>query len=502
MSPRSSRKKNSALVLKTTIPVPLRTVEFKGGDEEGFFQREVRGMELSGVLHGSRTARACNIVETVIRSLTAESADFTNCDFKDSAIRSSRFIDSQFGSSSLAYNAVSKCTFERCSFPDTDIQNCEFEETVFVDCDLQHLLVKTCIFSRCEFRNCQTSNQVFETCRLTDCLFEGTELQLQTITDNFGITNAAYKGQIRDNRSDLPHRRHPTDQLHQFLKSTSFHPLQKLNLYFFIKGTLLEGSQYLDECLNLSAWVLTFRTATSFSVSLNQWVEFLLWLYERDSVTVHTIIALHSMTDDLTKALTTQRSHHRLLSLITGAHLSLARAVDQYLVILENAAHLPSVSLLVEGHGKNTVSYYQRALVLLFKRSRAQITRLVPHNSPWELGITFTQGGGALFFMGLLLATRTRIELSRIKKTIEDRLNQPALPPVKTKSRHPKQAKGAKHLPPDPILALDFGSGKSMPKNPTFRFRAYLPGNLMAELKLNIGSQQIAKLRKTVRDLL
>jgi hypothetical protein len=32
--------------------------------------------------------------------------------------------------------------------------------------------------------------------------------------------------------------------------------------------------------------------------------------------------------------------------------------------------------------------------------------------------------------------------------------------------------------------------------------RAYLPGNLVAELQLDIGSRGVAKLRKTVKDML
>jgi uncharacterized protein YjbI with pentapeptide repeats len=222
-------------------PVQPQRIELKGTDAGSLFDRELRGVELMGLLRDHHTARACNIIECTLRSFTAERVDFTRCDFKDNAIRSCRFVDSKFDSSSLAYNAVSQSIFEGCSFQDTDVQNCEFEQTVFLRCDLQHLLVKACTFNRCEFRECHTSNKVFEMCRLTDCVFSDTELQVQTIAENFGLTREQLHGGLRDDRGDREHRKLTIGDLHGWLKSAPAHPLQKLSVDYFIKGNLPGG---------------------------------------------------------------------------------------------------------------------------------------------------------------------------------------------------------------------------------------------------------------------
>jgi hypothetical protein len=249
--------------------------------------------------------------------------------------------------------------------------------------------------------------------------------------------------------------------------------------------------------------MLMFRTASSFTVVLNRWVEFLLWLYERDQLTVHVLIQLHSVTDGLLRALGDSASRNQSLANLNGVHLSLARVVDQYLVLLEQVTSLSSheVSFLVEGrHNKD---YYYRKLLLLFERATARISKLVQHNSPWDLGVTFAPGGGALLFMALFLATRTRIELQRIgqklSRPIEGSPQQPS--EAKPASQHKKRRTSA-NAAPQTILALDFGASRAMRSTPNFRLRAYLPGNLVADLQLDIASQSIAKLRKTIKDLL
>jgi len=504
MARKAAHRRSPVSKASSSITAGLRRRVLDGTDHDKIFDREVRGIELIGLLQHRRSAGACNIIETVIHDFRTEDVDFTRCDFKDNAIRATHFVRTRFNSSSIAYNTVEGTVFEACTFNDTDIQHCEFSRTIFVGCDLTNLLVKACAFSRCEFRDCTTSNKVFEMCRLTDCDFQDTEIQLQTLTENFGIISTQVEGRLRDGRKDAPHRQLSSVDLLDWLKTATAHPLQKLNIHFFLTGTLLQGSPLLDRAVDLTSWMQVFKTAGSFSVVLNRWVEFLLWLYERDQLTTHVLVRLHSMTNGLLRALEGQAAHHAALATLNGVHLSLSRVVDQYLVVLDDglAASHREVNFLVEGH--QTKEYYYRVLAPLFARADAQITKLVRHNSPWDLGVTFAPGGTALFFLALFLSTRTRIELARIaeKLTTTPPENAPSTALALTKEPHRRGAHATRDRPVAPIFSLDFGGAASNRRAPNFRLRAYLPGNLVADLQLDLSSQRIAKLRKVVKDLL
>lgn len=231
---------------------PLRAIVLDGADRQGVFEKEVRNAEITGSLREGRTAPVCNVIETVLRSFSADSVDFTRCDFKDDVFRSCTFRNCSFTSTSMLYSAVFSSLYENCSFHDTVMQDSEFDQTIFLNCDLSHIVVKACNFSRCEFRGCKTSNKVFEMCRLTDCLFEDTELQIETLAENFGLTATRYHGTLRDGRRDYPHRQISSADLDTWLKTAYARPLYKLNVDYFLRGTLLEGSPHLDASLERS----------------------------------------------------------------------------------------------------------------------------------------------------------------------------------------------------------------------------------------------------------
>ena len=486
----------------TLVPTQRRNVvDFTVGEVSELLQKEIRGAEITGTLRNNRVARTCNIIDSSIHSFIAESVDFTHCDFKDNAIRSCQFRDSAFGSSSWAYNTIIGSSFESCVFPDTDVQNCEVEGSLFLRCDLRNLLIKGCTFNRCTFQDCLTNNKVFETCRLTECSFHNTELQGQTIAENFGLKISDLKGTIRDNRLDRPHKRLSPEQLSDWIQNNATHPLQKLNVHFFLTETLINGASSLDTCLNLTCWLPMFRTAGSFASVLNRWAEFLLWLYENNQLPIHTLIRLHSMTDGLLMGLGERHSQQQALATISGTHLLLARPVERYLILLDQylTSESHQVSLLVEGHQNK--AYYYRALSPLFTRGPARITKLVKHNSPWDLGITFASSSSVIFFMGLFFATRTRIELSRIASKSE-RLMLPDVAISNASQKQNIRKKPGKRTANESILCLDFGGNHALRTNPSFRAKAYLPGNLVAELRLDVSSRQIGKFRKTLKDLL
>jgi len=339
-------------------------------------------------------------------------------------------------------------------------------------------------------------------CRFAECRFAETDLQLQTLTQNFGLVASKFTGRIRDNRADGPHRTLSVRGLKKYLQTASLTSVQALGIEYFFSETLLTSSLRLDRTFSVETWLSMFRTAGSFSIVLSKWVEFLLWLYDKDRVTIHTLLQVHSMTDELlTKVVGTSASSNAITS-ISGIHMSLARAVDEYLVLLGCYCeeHRSKIAFLVEGH--HTKSYYYRNLSSLFSRAPARITRLVRHNSPWDLEITFTGATGVMLFLALFLASRTRIELTRLRRTLEPspKPKSPGRKKVPSSGMVASNAGAADK--PETLFLADFGGNHTLRASPNMRLRAYLPGNLVAELQLDFKSRHIAKLRKIIKDVL
>jgi Pentapeptide repeats (9 copies) len=497
--PRRAKKAPSKALVSTNDSVSRalgRRIVLTGNDLKGIFQHELRGVVVTGHVRRVKTAPECNIVETVLTSLTVDSSTFTSCDIKDSSIQGSRFVKCDFGSSSITHNAITNSVFEKSSFRYTDIQQCDLMDTKFLNCDLRNLLIKNCTFTRCEFRGCITSNKLLEMSLLTDCVFEKTDLQIETLAENFGITASGFKGQIRDGLAEGSHKIIDHEELKRWLRLSTAHPVQKLGVDYFLKETLLEGSPHLDASLDIRGWLPMFRTAGSFVVVLTQLVDFLIWLYEHEKLAIHALICFHSLTDSMLGALSDASSHRQALAGIGGVHLSLARVVEPYLVVLEELTTRPEMEerLLVEGPG--SLSSYRKALAPLVVSDDVTIKEIRPHNSPWEILFGFGAVGSKLLFLGLFLATRTKFELSRVMSNAEAK----ATGPTTAIARRTRSREATLHT--EPIVSLDFGGSRLAHVTPNLRFRAYLPGNLVAELRLNIASKQIAKLRKTVKDLL
>jgi hypothetical protein len=103
--------------------------------------------------------------------------------------------------------------------------------------------------------------------------------------------------------------------------------------------------------------------------------------------------------------------------------------------------------------------------------------------------------------MALFLATRTRIELSRVTEIAAP--PEETAPGRKTKKLMLGKEPHGQIVPrAEPLLTFEFGGNLAIGSNPSLRLKAYLPGNLLAELKLDIKSQRVAKLRKVLRGLL
>jgi len=477
---------------------------FDGADEGAILGAEVRNARLSGRLAEQSSAPQCNIVDSLLVDLEVDSVDFTRCDFKDTTIRNSRFRRARLGYSSFAEVTVQDSTFVNCEFPDTAMHDCEFSNVSFFDCDLFNVLIKTSNFEFCHFENCRTNNKVFETSRFRDCSFDNSELQVDTIEDNYGLISSKYVGKIRDGRLDGEFRRISASALSSQLKRQDTHPLKRLNIFYFLNEYLIYGSEYLDEALDVQSWSSRwFRSPGAYAVDLSQWVTFLLSLYETDQIPALPLVRLHSTAAQLAAWLSRGERHSQSVVLIYGAHEALSRMVQKFLESLEslNQTVKDRIVLVVEGGGDP--EYYQRELAPLFERCNARIVSLTPHNSPWDLAIEFASKNH-IFFLALLLATRVRLQIYRVNARSEsgasssDTLDRGG---VEDSGKNQKR-KLTTPPPRDTVFEISLPTGGPPPENPILSWNTLLSTNLALDLRLDVGTKVAGHIKQIVRDFL
>ena len=106
-------------------------VDLAQTDAQKLFSEEIRGVHLTGEIADIRTGSSCNIVESLLESTSIIAGNFRNCDWKDTAVRDSRFADCVFASATFVYNTFRAVVFEKSQFESADFHNCDFYHVTF-----------------------------------------------------------------------------------------------------------------------------------------------------------------------------------------------------------------------------------------------------------------------------------------------------------------------------------------------------------------------------------
>jgi len=448
------------------------------------FVSELRQVVITGKLTNYVVPNRCNFIASRLVHFLTDGVDFSRCDFKDNAILSCKFKRTRFRNLSFTLNTVQGCQFQSCKFGDTVLQNCEFYDTEFTACDFKNLVIKDCTFNRCRFTQCRTSNKLFEMCLLTECGFAQTELQVQTIEENFGLCETQLEQPLRSDRTDHVHETLSREQLRERLRIER-QPLARLGLHYFLVGDLLAGSAHLDAALDVAYWVRTQATQGSFTTNLARLCEFLLWLHDRNELAYLPLVQLHQVTGALAEAVPAVARTRQTEFAAYGAHLSLARQIDPLVQLLSEwrGSQRRTLTLLVQG--KHTHEFYHNQLAEMFARGNPRIVSLVPHNSPWEMALSFPHGGAVSAFIALFFSTRTQIELQTMRRGPPDSGQRIKYSKLRRK-----------------IAALTIGGGQRTKVKPVLHLNANLTANLVADFKLSVSTQCVGRIRKLLLGLL
>jgi len=466
-----------------------------------FFRNDLIRYRLTGTFPSGPDFSVVNFIACELYDVKADGIDFSECDFKDTLVKGAVFSSCKFDGGTFATTFFADTEFRSCTFYNHAAYSCDFRQVRFVECDLTNLLIKSTRFSECAFQNCVTSNKICEMSTLFDMNFDGTPIQLETITSNFGLrhdnlTNSV----IRAGRARETHQSLSADDLKALLNSPELSALEGLALEYFLEQSLLNGSGLLDESLNITRWTKIHRNPGSFVELLDKFGEFLIHLYDDNRLTLHPILLLHHVTSTLTASISSANELHRVAMSLGGLHLILSRIIENYLQLLQLISDQTPNSLTFLAEGPLEPEYFQKELEPWIGTGEVQISRL-ERNSPLVIQFIADHSMSLLPLLGVFLATRTNLEITRLKSTIERIDKTPA------KDRNSKQHKPKRNLPArrqEPKLPLlSFSTGMVEAPNPAYELRVRsLMGSLLVDLRLNFSTTLARRLRGILLELL
>lgn len=490
---------------------PLRVFqETDQGDSEidlakisptNFFRNDLIRYRLTGTFPSGPDFSVVNFIACQLYEIKADGVDFSECDFKDTLVNGGQFSSCKFDGGTFATTFFADTEFRSCTFYNHAAYSCDFRQVRFIDCDLTNLLIKSTRFSECSFENCVTSNKICEMSTLFDVNFDGTPIQLETITSNFGLrSDNLTNTSIRSGRARETYKPLNDDDLKVLLKSPHLSTLEGLALQYFLEKTLVNGSSLLDESLDITSWTRIHRNPGSFVELLDKFGEFLIHLYDDGRLTFHPILLLHHVTSTLTASISSGSELHRVVMSVGGLHLILSRMVEDYLQVLQGISDRTLNSLTFWAEGPLEPEYFIKELEPWIGNGEVQISRL-ERNSPLSIEFIADNPLSLLPLLGVFLATRTSLEITRLKANVEA-ANKTAL-----KDRSPDEQKPKRNLPARrqeaKLPVFSFNSGMVEAPNPAYELRVRsLMGSLLVDLRLNFSTTLALRLRSILQDLL
>jgi hypothetical protein len=184
-----------------------------------------------------------------------------------------------------------------------------------------------------------------------------------------------------------------------------------------------------------------------------------------------------------------------------GLHLILSRIVEEFLNVLQQLTEFTSGTVTFLAEGPTDKDYFQRELQSWIQDQDVVISR-VQRNSPLIVEFIASHPTELLTLLGVFLATRTKLEISRLRSSLET-VDRRAI-----KKSSDTRKKGITNLPairqePRPSI-FSVSSGMVNSPNPGYELRllSVLPGSLLVDLRLNFSTTLATRFRKLLLNLL
>jgi uncharacterized protein YjbI with pentapeptide repeats len=464
------------------VPIPDDTFESLG-------LADLRRLRFSGKAKAGQSFSG-NFVECRFEGVELENINFARCDWKDCYVYDTTFLDCNLGSASLITNSFETCRFVRCRFPDTGISNSSFRDCSFELCDFTNVVMKSNRVDRTLFSKCKTSNRIIESSLLIDTHWVEMALEIGLLLGNFGLREADLE-KCTFYRKTANREARVLDLSELGVESDlQLSPIERFRVAFFRTGTAEGDADALENTLNPRNWVGDAIIESSFGALLTNFTQFLLALYNADHLPAYAILRLHTHNFELLEWLAGQEELLSLYQIAAGVHLTLTREVDSFASLLQVMvdAFGQSHVIHIEANGPLEKAFYEQLFEELGLIG-VRIESVTPRNSPVELSIPFLDYSTSMALVAIVLASRTKFELSKIQRADGKKLASSA----------------ASHKPPlasQQLITFQSGFSPERPSEFQINVRTLLPRSLLLDLHLSFSVALFKKVRGVLVNLM
>lgn len=484
--------------LKDVVDNPVeKKIDFSQIEKIVISTKDIYKCVLTGQFKQTHRLPHCNIVLSRIDSLSTNTADFGYIDFKDSFV-----TNTSFSKTSFDYGAIINCRFTNVQFVASHFKNVsitgtKFFDTVFLDCDLTHMVIESCEFHNCKFTRCKTSNKLIELSLIENCTFNETNIQIETITHNFGVEyNNLHNSSIRDDLEVADYKIISKEELSQQLNLNSkFTEVEKFRINFFlVPDILLVGGDSLDDTFKFENWIKLCQIPTTLINLLELYHNFIVNYYNHNKALFLLLLKLHDLTNKLQIEF---EDVAEIYQKVIGIHMSLSRLIEPFLLLTMTTVQSIEREVVLLVQGPIEKKFYLTKLDFIFSCYDLTIINVKKHNSPNELFVEWSQYKDILPLVALFFATRIKIEFSKLS-TMQEQINGETikLDEVKPEALREKEKKQLK--------ALTFELGPDRDKKDLFglRLKTIFPGNLLFDIGLHLNTKVLSSSRKIILSIL
>lgn len=400
---------------------------------------EIFNCELTGSLSDEKGKISSNVVMCNLNQFESTNSNFERIDWKDTNVRKSHFNKTSFDNSAVINCYFSESSFMLCHFKDVSITGTVFFETEFRDCDLSNMVIENCYFYNCQFNNCVTNNKLFEQCLLIGCAFNNTNIQLDTITENFGIEiKQLINSCIKDKANNRKYKFLKKSELKRLCNEEgNLHTIFRFKIDFFLEPEIvLHGSTLFDRIFNLNEWVPLFKVKSTFLNSFKLFHDFLIIHFERNNLPVYALYKLRELTKWLSEA-PQIKNNFELYPILVGYDISLSRILSQTNQLIQQYGKDINNELILLVNGPLKKSYYE-TILKKFIQADFKIVNIVKQNSPNIMEIVAVTTV-IIQIIALFVSTRVKVELKE------------------KKHKNKKNSKLEKFEQPSPYNLIEFG---------------------------------------------
>ena len=268
-------------------------IHIKLNEQKEYLGRDVKDHFFSGTYYledrfGGNFSN-CVFHETQIENCNFDVSDFRNCIFVNSTFRNCILGGGTYSSCQF-YN----CLFEKSSLRFTSFFDLKIFQTDFEEVDVERVMFRQSELIETNFTKCSTSNKVFEDSILLDCNFSETELDIDIIISNYGLSVSDVDIElIRKNRTFPESKFVSKNDFNEYYNSLT-EDLEILKVDFFKKT---QSNEIIDFGFSLSEIARKKPSNSSFQNELKNLSKFVSYKYQTDKLELFTILKLVSQVD-------------------------------------------------------------------------------------------------------------------------------------------------------------------------------------------------------------